>query len=629
MKDLKPLSAWRRIAVGVAIAVVGLSLVAQTPATADEPQWRHGVSLIGPLKYPADYKHFDYVNVNAPKGGTLRLGDSSGFDNFNIVLTSVKGNIAPGADLIYERLMTASLDEISSEYGDIAEALKYPDDYSSVTFRLRPDARWQDGEPITPEDVVWSFEVQTANDPQQQFYYSHVKKAEATGPHEVTFSFDQSGNRELPQIVGELRILPKHWWTANGADGQPRDITRTTLEPPLGSGPYKIKSFEAGKTITYERVKDYWAANQPFAIGTNNFDEIRYDIYRDDSVELEAFKGDNFDFRSESSAKNWATAYDIPAKADGRIILEKFPERASGAMSGFVMNLRRSPFNDDRVRLALSYLFDFEEINRTIFFGQYEHVDSYFYPTELMSRGLPEGRELEILQAAKEKGPVPAEVFTTPFKNPVGGNPTLKRANQREALKLLNAAGWVIDGGRLVNAKTREPMRFELLISSPLFERVALPYKAALAAVGIDLGIRQVDTSQYINRVIKRDFDMIVSGWAESLSPGNEQQEYFGSASADRDGSKNYGGIKNPAVDFVIHEIIYNKGRDDLVAATKALDRLLLWNHYVIPGWTLPAIRIARWDRFSHPDPLPKYSTGLPTIWWWDAAKAAKTGGRS
>lgn len=618
---------WRA---AVAFALLA-SVVAGSPAHADEPQWRTGDSLVGPVKYPPDFKTFDYVNPDAPKGGTIRLGSTGSFDNFNPVVGNTKGNLVPGIDLVYQRLTTQSLDEISSQYGQIAEAWTYPADYSSVTYRIRKEARWQDGTPITAEDVVWSFEQAITNDPQQQFYYSHVRHAEVTGDREVTFTFDQAGNRELPFICGEVRVLPKHWWTAKGPDGQPRDVSKTTLEPPLGSGPYRIKTFEAGRTITYERVKDYWGANLPFGIGQNNFDQYRYEFYRDDTVELEAFKGDNYDVRVEASAKNWATAYDIPPVKEGRIVLQKFEQRASGLMVGFIPNMRRPMFQDSRVRLALSYLFNFEDINRTIFFGQYEHVNSYYYPTELASKGLPQGRELELLKQAKlvPGGSVPDEVFTQEFKNPVGGDAAAFRKNQREALKLLNEAGWVIDGKNLVNAQTKQPFKFEFLNNSPAIERVALPYQQALASVGITMTIRTIDPSQYVNRVRSCDFDMIYSGWGESLSPGNEQQEFFGSKSADKDGSANYGGIKNPAIDFLVHEIIYNSGREDLVAAVHALDRVLLWNNYVVPGWTASSDRVAYWNRFSYPNPLPKYSTGLPTIWWYDQAKAGKTGGRN
>lgn len=628
--NLRPPRVPRLWRIAATFALLG-SVIVGSPAFADEPQWRTGDSLVGPVKYPPDFKKFDYVNADAPKGGTIRLGSTGTFDNFNPIVGNTKGNLVPGIDLVYQRLTTQSLDEVSSQYGQIAESWKYPADYSSVTYRIRKEARWQDGTPITAEDVVWSFEQAIANDPQQQFYYSHVKKAEVTGDREVTFTFDQAGNRELPFICGEVRVLPKHWWTAKGPDGQPRDVSKTTLEPPLGSGPYKIKTFEAGRTITYERVKDYWGANLPFGIGQNNFDQYRYEFYRDDTVELEAFKGDNYDVRVEASAKNWATAYDIPPVKEGRIVLEKFAQRASGVMVGFIPNMRRPMFQDSRVRLALSYLFNFEDINRTIFFGQYEHVNSYYYPTELASKGLPQGRELELLKQAKlvPGGTVPDEVFTQEFKNPVGGDAVAFRKNQREALKLLNEAGWVIDGKNLVNAQTKQPFKFEFLNNSPAIERVALPYQQALASVGITMTIRTIDPSQYVNRVRSRDFDMIYSGWGESLSPGNEQQEFFGSKSADKDGSANYGGIKNPAVDFLVHEIIYNSGREDLVAAVHALDRVLLWNNYVVPGWTASYDRVAYWNRFSYPNPLPKYSTGLPTIWWYDQAKAAKTGGRN
>jgi microcin C transport system substrate-binding protein len=616
----------------VVLAAMVLGAYVLAPASAeDAPTWHFGESLVGTVKYQPGFQKFDYVNPDAPKGGTLRLGETGTFDNFNPVVGNSKGNIAPGIGLIYQRLTTQSLDEVSAQYGEIADAWHYPADFSSVTYRIRPEAKWWDGTPITAEDVVWSFEAATANDPQQQFYYSHVKKAEATAEREVTFTFDQAGNRELPFICGEVLVLPKHWWTGKDANGTPRDVSKTTLELPMGSGPYKVKSYEVGRTLTLERVKDFWGEKLPAGVGQNNFDQIRYEFFRDDEVQLQAFKGDNYDIRIEPSAKHWATEYDFPAKAAGRVVLDRFPQpmQGSGVMTGFIPNLRRPLFQDDRVRLALSYLFNFEEINRTIFFGQYEHIDSYFYPTILMSRGLPEGRELEILQEAKAKGGVPDEVFTQPFKNPVGGDTTAFRKNQREALRLLNAAGWVAEGNNLVNAKTKEPFKFEFLINSPADERVLLPYQTALASIGIQMTIRNVDTSQFVNRVRKRDFDMIHTGWAQSLSPGNEQQEYFGSKSADQDGSKNYGGIKNPAIDFIIHEIIYNKGREDLVAATKALDRVLLWNHYVVPGWTLSYERIARWDRFSYPEPLPTYSIGMPTTWWYDVAKAAKTGGKN
>ena len=602
-----------------ALALPGLAL----PAFAGEPQWRHGTALMGEPKYPPGFPHFDYVNPKAPKGGLLRMSETGTFDSFNPILT--KGAVAGGINLVNEQLMASALDEVSTEYGEIADALKYPDDYAWVTYRLNPKARWHDGRPITPEDVVWSFQVIKEHNPSQAFYYQHVVKAEATGEREVTFTFDQAGNRELPHIVGQLTVLPKHWWTGTGADGRPRSIAETTLEPPLGSGPYRLARFEAGRTVVYERVKDYWGADLPTHVGADNFDEIRWEYFRDETVELEAFKGDGYDVRMETSAKNWATAYDFPARKEGRVVLDKIPEKGKGVMVGFVPNLRRDRFKDVRVREALSLVLPFEDMNRTMFFGQYERVSSYFYPTELAATGLPDGAELAILRQAEAAGPIPPQVYTTVFTTPTAADAQSERANLRKALDLFVAAGWTNKGGKLVDAKG-EPFRIEFLISSPAFERVGVRYREQLAKIGVDLTVRSVDSSQYVNRVRNRDYDMIYTGWGESLSPGNEQFNYFGSEAAKRDASQNYAGIENPVVDALIKRVVFAKDRAELVAASRALDRVLLWNHYVVPGWTLAATRMARWDRFSHPDPLPAYSTGFPSIWWYDAAKAAKTG---
>ncbi len=610
-----------------AALLLGLALVSAPltgAAHAEDGGWRSAASLMGSPKYKPGFTHFDYVNPKAPKGGVLRLADNGTFDSFNPVIA--KGNAAGGLGLIQQTLMVQALDEISTEYGEIAEALKFPDDFSSVTYRLNPRARWHDGRPITAEDVVWSFEVQVAHNPSKAFYYKHVTKAEVSGPNEVTFTFDQAGNRELPQIVGELTVLPKHWWEGTGPDGKKRSITETTLEPPLGSGPYRLEAFEAGRNVTYRRVKDWWGAEVPSQVGSHNFDEIRYEYFRDDTVELEAFKGDGYDVRIETTAKNWATAYDTPARADGRLVLEKIPDTGRGIMVGFVPNLRRDKFKDARVRRALSYALDFEEMNRTLFFGEYERVPSYFHPTELAAKGLPQGRELEILKEAEAAGPIPAEVYTATFANPVTPDANGARANLKEALRLFAEAGWVSKGGKLVSSATGEPLRIEFLTNGPAFERVAVRWRENLAKIGVDLTIRTVDSSQYVNRVRAHDYDLIYTGWGQSLSPGNEQQYFWGSDAADREGAQNWAGIKNPAIDAIIKRIVYAKDREELVAATHALDRVLLWNHYVIPGWTSTNTRIARWNRFSRPEVLPTYSNGFPTIWWYDAEKAAKTG---
>lgn len=600
------------------ILFVFSSISAESEPKYDE--WVHGSTLIGDIKYPEDFKHFDYVNPDTPKGGRVRLSGNGTFDSFNFVVP--RGNIPLGLGLIYDTLTTSALDEAYGDYGLVAEALKYPADYSQVTYRLRKDARWHDGEPITADDVIFSLNVLKEHNPGQAFYYRNVIKAEETAQGEVTFTFDQKGNRELPHIVGQLLILPKHYWEGEDASGVKRDITAGTLEPPLGSGAYKIKSFTAGRNVSYERVTDYWAADLPVNVGSNNFDEVRYEFYRDDTVELEAFKADEFDWRTETTAKNWATAYEIPPVENGWIKLEAFPERGRALMLGFVPNLRREKFRDPRVRRALSYLFNFEEMNSTIFFNLYERLDSYFHGSDLASSGLPEGRELEILETVR--GMVPEEVFTKTYTNPVSGDRRSMRTNLRQALDLFEEAGWVLKNNKLVNAETDQPFTIEYLLNGPSFERVALRYKESMARAGIELIVRSVDSSQYVNRLRSSDFDLIYTGWPQSLSPGNEQRDFFGSEAADRSGSRNYGGIKNEAVDALIERIIFAKDRDELVAATRAMDRVLLWNHYVIPGWSQSVTNVARWDRFSAPDPLPEYSTGFPTIWWWDAEKAAR-----
>jgi microcin C transport system substrate-binding protein len=599
----------------------------EEPASAS---WRHGLSLFGDLRYPAGFKQFDYVNANAPKGGTVRELAVGTFDNFNEVVAYVKGNLAAGIGLIYDTLLTSAQDEVTSGYGLLAEAVSYPSDFTWVTYRLRAEAKWHDGEPVTPDDVIFSFEAFKKNSPMLNGYYRHVVKAEKSGGRDVTFTFDGPGNRELPQIVGELTIVPKHWWEGRDANGKKRNVGETTLEPPLGGGAYRIKEFSAGRYVAYERVKNYWASALNVNIGRNNFDELRYEYFRDSTVALEAFKADTLDWRTENSAKNWATAYDFPAVADKRVILEEFPITSRGLMQGFAFNIRRDKFKDPRVRLAFNYAFDFEEMNRQIFFGQYKRIASYFEGTELAARDLPTGRELEILETVRDK--VPADVFTKPYANPVGGNPDAVRNNLREAIRLLMEAGYEVRNQKLVNMKTSELYAVEFLsqAADPAFERIILAYKPSLERLGITVTVRSVDEAQYENRLRNWDFDIIIASWSESLSPGNEQRSYWGSQAADQPGSLNYVGIKNPTVDALIDQVIFAKNRADLIAATKALDRVLLWNNYVVPQWTYGKDRTARWDRFGRPDPLPKYgASAFPSVWWWDAGKAAKTGTRS
>jgi microcin C transport system substrate-binding protein len=584
--------------------------------------WRHGVSHFGDLKYLAGFKQFDYVNANAPKGGRVLQTALGSFDNFNMVVAGVKGSLATRIDLLYDTLFVSALDEVSSEYGLLAEAVSYPDDFSSVSFRLRVEAKWHDSTPVTPDDVIFSYEAFKKYSAQHAAYYRYVTKVEKTGDREITFTCDRPGSRDLPQIVGELTILPKKWWEGTDKEGKKRDVSSTTLEPPLGSGPYRIKDFSAGRNIVYERVKDYWGSAVNVNVGRDNFDELRFDYFRDTSTALEAFRAETVDWRTENSAKNWATAYDFRAVNDKSVQLEEFPIRNLGVMQAFAFNTRRAKFQDPRVRLAFNYAFDFEQMNKQIFFGQYKRIASYFEGTELAATGLPTDRELEILETVRDK--VPAEVFQKAYSNPVNGSLEAVRRNLREAVRLFQEAGYEVRDQQMVDSKTGKPYTVELLAVDPNFERVFLFYKPSLSHLGITVSVRTVDVTQYENRLRNWDFDIITTSWPQSLSPGNEQRGYWSSQAADQPGSLNLVGIKNPAVDAMIEHVIFAKNRPDLEAATKALDRVLLWNHYVVPQWTYGKVRTARWDRFGRPDPLPKYGiSAFPTLWWWDAAKPA------
>jgi microcin C transport system substrate-binding protein len=592
-----------------------------------ERGWRHGISLFGELKYPADFRRFDYVNPNAPKGGSVRMIALGTFDNFNEVVAGLKGSLAAGASVISDTLLVSALDEVSTDYGLIAEAVSYPADFATATFRLRAGARYHDGKPVTVEDVIFSMEAFKKYSPGHAAYYRHVTKVEQSGEREVTFTLDAPGNREMPLILGQLNVLPKHWWEGADQAGKKRDVGATTLEPPLGNGAYRIKEFVAGRTVVYERVKDYWGKDLNVTIGRDNFDELRFEYFRDATVAIEAFKADQVDWRTENVAKNWATAYDFPAVRDKRVILQEFPQRSRGIMQAFAFNTRRDKFKDPRLRLAFNFAYDFEEMNKQIFYGQYKRITSYFEGTELACSGLPEGQELEILDRIRDQ--VPPEVFTKPYSNPAGGTRENVRANLREATRLLKEAGFEVRNQKLVDARTGEPLTVEMLSEDPSVERIILFYKPSLERLGVTVNVRTIDPAQYENRVRNWDFDVMVAVWPESLSPGNEQRDYWGSQSADTTGSRNYAGIKNPAVDVLIERVIFAKDRAELVAATRALDRVLLWNHYVVPQFTIDQTRVARWDRFGHPDALPKYAEpAFPTIWWWDSEKAAKVGTR-
>jgi microcin C transport system substrate-binding protein len=601
-------------AIMVVATILMTSTLGLSPAHSADPVWRHALSSFGVPKYKSDFKHFDYVNTEAPKGGELRLSVEGTFDSFNPLID--KGTLADGTEHVFETLLTPSLDEVLTSYGLLAETFSIPDDYSSVSFRLRPQALWADGTSVTPEDVVFSFNSAKEYSVKQANYYRHVKSAEKTGEREVTFYFDEKNNRELPEIVGQLSILPKHWWEGTDANGRQRDISKTTLEPPMGSGPYKIETVRPGSSARYVLRDDYWGKTQPVNIGQNNFGAIDYTYFTDPEVEFEAFRAGDIDYYRESSSSRWATRYDFEAVKDGRITREALPNpfRAVGIMQALVPNTRRDMFKDARVREAFNYALDFEDLNKNLAYNGLKRVDSFFWGTELASSGLPQGRELEILDGLK--GEVPPDVFTTPYTNPVGGTPQKARDNLRKAIALFKQAGWEIKGNQMVNAKTGQPMSFEILLSSPSLVRSVQPFANSLAKIGVKASLRVVDTSQYINRIRSFDYDMIWAVWGESMNPGNEQRNYWGSQSANEPGSQNYAGIADPAVDALIKMITTAKDRPEQVAAIKALDRVLLANHFVVPLFYSGEEKIAYWNTITHAKELPYYSTGFPLVWW-------------
>ncbi|MBB3946725.1 microcin C transport system substrate-binding protein [Rhizobium skierniewicense] len=600
-----------------AVSFVSAPIVANAQ---DSDNWRSGISTVGELKHPDGFEHFDYVNPNAPKGGTLRMSATGTFDTLNPLLA--KGELATGVSLVFDTLFKSAEEELSSSYGLLAEGVTFPQDISKATFRLRKEAKWADGEPVTPEDVVFSFEKAKDLSPKMATVYSQVSKAEVTGERDVTFTFDEKGNRELPQIVGQLVVVPKHWWEGNGPDGKPRDISRGTLEPVMGSGPYKISAVNPGSNITYELRDDYWGKNVNVNVGQNNFKTISYAFFADQEVQFQAFKSGNIDFWQEQSSSRWVTGYDIPAVKDGRIKKEQLPNiyRSVGIMQAFVPNQRREKFQNPKLRLALNYAFDFEDLNKTLAYGSFTRINSFFMGSELASSGLPAGRELEILQELKDQ--VPPEVFTQEYRNPVGGDPAKQRDNLREAVKLMKEAGYELRGNRMVNAGNGQPLDIEFLIDSAGMERTILPFVQNLKKIGINATIRTVDASQYTNRERSFDYDVVVKLWATLPNPGNEQADYWGSTAADRQGSSNLAGIKNPAVDALVRKVIFAPNRDEQVAAAKALDRVLLFNHYVIPQFYKGEMNLAYWNSLVQPSSLPEYGIGFPDAWW--SANAGK-----
>jgi len=586
-----------------------------TPALAQEPaapQPQYAIALHGAPKYPANFTHTDYVNPEAPKGGTIKLDAIGTFDSLNPFI--MKGSPAEGLNamrsgLVFESLMQNSWDEPFTLYGVIAETIEVPEDRSWVAFNLRPQAKFADGTAITAEDVVWTFNtLMDKGNPFFKSYYADVDKAVAESPSRVKFLFKVKNNAELPLIMAELVVLPKHYWT----DGK-HDFGQTTLEPPLGSGPYNIEKVEAGHSISYVRRDDWWGKDLPFFKGFNNFDHIQYDYYRDTNVALEAFFAGQYDVQEENTAKLWQTAYDAAPVRDGRIIKEEIANERPAGMQAFVYNIRRPVFADPKVREALAYAFDFEWSNKQFAFGTYTRTDSYFENSDLASSGLPTGKELEILE--KYRGKIPADVFTKTYAPPKTDGTGAMRDNLRAAITLLDAAGWTL-GADGVREKNGQKLEFEILDSSPVFERWVLPFIKNLKRIGVIARFRTVDGAQYQNRMNKFDYDMTITTFGQSSSPGNEQRDFWGAAKADLEGSRNYIGIKSPEIDDLIEALVRAGTREDLVAHTKALDRILLWNHYVIPMWHYPKWRIAHWNTVARPETLSGISPLVAQTWW-------------
>lgn len=612
----------------VLVAVMGLSPAVQAQEPAPEASRQassapvtpaHGVAMHGSPKYGPDFTHFDYVNPDAPKGGEMHLGAYGTFDTLHPFI--IKGNPAPGIGMLYQALMSKSDDEAFTMYGQVAETVEMPEDRSWVAFNLRKEARWSDGKPLTAADVVWTFQtLMKDGHPFYHAYYANVKEAVAENQHRVKFTFGATGNRELPLILAEMTVLPKHYWEG-------RKFDATTLDPPVGSGPYKVKSLDAGRRITYERVKDWWAKDLPVNKGQYNFDTLVYDMYRDETVLLQAFFAGEYDYRSENIAKAWALEYkDKQPIKEGWIKKQEIDHDIPVGMQSFAFNTRRPIFADPNVREALNYAFDFEWSNKQMAFGAYKRTRSFFENSELAATGLPKGREAEILEGYR--GKIPDEVFYKEFENPrTGGAGNDMRENLARAKKLLEASGWRIGAGRVLVRKN-EVLKFEILLHSNTFERWVAPFVANLKKLGVLATIRTVDTAQYQNRMDAFDFDMTVGSFPQSLSPGNEQRDFWGSEKADVKGSRNIIGIKNPVVDDLIDKIIFAKDREELIAATRALDRVLLWNHYVIPQWHISNFRIAYWDKFGKPAVTARYDLGVPATWWYDPAKADALAGK-
>ena len=570
----------------------------------------HAISMHGEVKYKQDFKNFDYVNIKAKKDGKIKLHQIGSFDTLNNFI--LKGSPAANLSQVHDSLLIQSYDEPFTMYGLIAETITVPKDRSWVIFKIRKEAKFHDGSPIRVEDIIWTLNaLKEKGHPFFKFYYSNVREAKKISNSEVKFIFQGEQNLELPLIIGQMKILSQKYWE--------NKFENILLESPIGSGPYKVKNFKAGRAIEFEKVNDYWAKDLPVNKGRFNFQIIIIEYFRDATVALEAFKSGDYDFRQENQAKRWANAYNFNAINNGYVKKESIKHEIPTGMQGFFINTRKEIFKDRIVRKALNYAFDFEWTNKILFFNQYNRTGSFFSNSDLASFNLPSERELELLNSFKNQ--LPDEIFNTVYKNPTNDGSGDIRKNLLISDKLLYDAGWIVKDGKRINKETGIPLKFTILLVSPEFERIALPYARNLKKLGIEAKVRTVDSAQYERRLESFSFDMTVISLGQSLSPGNEQRDFWHSDSAKINGSRNYAGVNNPAVDFLINKIIAAKNRENLITATRALDRILLHNYFVVPHWHIQNFRIAYWEKFSRPKINPKYDLGLDT-WWYDTKKA-------
>ena len=595
---------------GAFVLALAALLVAAAPVLA-EP--RHGLSAFGVLKYPPGFSHFDYVNPDAPKGGRLSMIGTAGritFDSFNNFI--LKGDPAQGLGLLFDSLMTRAFDESDAIYGLVASSAEVAPDGKSVVFHMRPEAKFADGSPVTAEDAVFSFEtLKEKGHPSLALPLRDVTKAEALDPHTVRYTFEGDLTRDLPLIVATLPLLSKAYYTEH-------PFKQTSLDRPLGSGPYKIAAFKPGTYVTYKRRPDYWAKDLNVNRGRFNFDELRYEYYRDRTLELEGLLSGIFDLREEFTSVNWATSYNVPAVKDGRLIRLTLPDDSPSGAQGFFINTRRDKFKDPRVREALGLAFDFEWSNKNLFFGLYDRTHSFFQNSDMMAVGPPSAEELKLLEPFRDR--LPQEVFGKPYLPPVTDATGRNRENLRRAKELLNAAGFT----DYQDPGDGKVLDVEILTFSPSFERIINPYVQNLKKIGINASLRRVDPAQYERRMKTFDFDVTTQRYTMNLTPSVELKSFWGSEAAGIDGSFNLAGISDPVVDALIDKVVAAKTRDELVTATRAVDRVLRTGHYWVPHWYKASHNLAFWNKFSRPSIKPKYDRGVITTWWFDPARAAE-----